>query len=269
MWQIIRMEQAPPTSQIQRAALLLNLLAEGRETHSIRELALRSGLSKSAVQRLLTELVSVDLAAQDPSTKQYRLGPRTLAIGLAFQQQLDIRQLARPHMTRLRDRSGETVGLSMALGEELIHIDQVESTSPLRALFELGQPLPLWCGAPARILLAERAPDDARRLATRRTPTNITPLAPPTADELVADLEPTRRQGYASALEETLPGVGTISAPIRQAGGGLAAILSITGPRLRLDRTRIAELAPDLIACAEQIGNDLGWFGEVVDTAAR
>lgn len=262
------MEQAPPTGQIQRAALLLNLLAEGRETHSIRELALRSGLSKSAVQRLLTELVGVDLAAQDPSSKQYRLGPRTLAIGLAFQQQLDIRQLARPHMTRLRDRSGETVGLSVALGEELIHIDQVESTSTLRALFELGQPLPLWCGAPARILLAERSPEDARRLATRRTPTNITPVAPPTADELVDDLVATRDRGYASALEETLPGVCTVSAPIRRAGGGLAAILSITGPRLRLDQRHIAELAPDLLATAAEIGSDLGWFGDAIGVAA-
>ena len=67
-------------------------------------------------------------------------------------------------MTRLRDLTGETVGLSVRVGDELLHVEQVESSSALRRSFEIGRTLPLWCGAPSRLFLAELPEAEAREI---------------------------------------------------------------------------------------------------------
>jgi len=40
----------------------------------------------------------------------------------------------------------------------------------------------------------------------------------------------TRQEGYAAAFEETIPGVNTIAAPIRDASAAVTAVLSVSGP---------------------------------------
>jgi len=110
----------------------LDVLAKADSDLSIRELAEETAVSKSAVQRILSSLVETGLAVQDPASRRYGLGPRTLVLGTAYQRRIDLRAVALPHMTHLRDLTGETVGLSVRVGDELLHVEQVESGSALR-----------------------------------------------------------------------------------------------------------------------------------------
>ena len=75
---------------LRRAVAVLDHLAADTAPPSVRAIAERTGLSKSAVQRILVELESVDLAVRDPATRRYRLGPRTLALGSAYQRGLSL-----------------------------------------------------------------------------------------------------------------------------------------------------------------------------------
>ena len=242
---------------LQRAVRILDVLAAS-EPASIRHLAEATGLSKSAVQRILSDLVATELASQDPATRQYHLGARTLALGMAYQRRVDVRRAALPHMTALRDSTGETVGISVGLSDQVLHVDQVESDSALRAHFDIGRPLPLWSGAPARLLLAARSDDDIRRILSERHGTDLVPVNPPTPDALLADIQDVRAAGYACAFEETLPGVSTMSVPVFGAGGELAAVLSVTAPSIRLTPVRVSALLPDVLHCASLISADLG-----------
>ncbi|ANW62461.1 hypothetical protein BCA37_01520 [Mycobacterium sp. djl-10] len=246
-------------SLLQRAVRILDALAAG-EPMSIRGLAEATGLSKSAVQRILSDLVATELASQDPATRQYHLGARTLALGMAYQRRVDVRRAALPHMTALRDSTGETVGISVGLSDQVLHVDQVECDSALRAHFDIGRPLPLWSGAPARLLLAARSDDDIRRILAERHGTDVTPINPPSAQALLADIGEVREAGYACAFEETLPGVSTMSVPVFGAGGDLAAVLSVTAPSIRLTPQRVRELLPDVLRSASLISADLGYL---------
>lgn len=248
---------------LRRAARVLDVLAAAPEPLSIRRVAERAGLSKSAVQRLLTDLVATDLAAQDQVTRRYGLGPRTLALGMAYQRRVDLRRVALPHMLRLCQATGETAGISVGLGDQLLHLEQVESPSRLRALFDIGRPLPLWFGAPARLLLAVRSDEEVHRIASERVTTDLTPVDPPTPDDLVREVRRVRATGVAAAFEETLPGVNTVSVPVWGADGALAGMLSVTAPSARLPSARVEELLPDLQASATAISTDLGWLPSV------
>lgn len=245
---------------LHRAIKVLDVLGAADEALPIRAIAERADLPKSAVQRLLADLVTTDMVSQDPSTRRYGLGPRTLAFGMAYQRGFDVRRLALPHMRRLRDATGETIGLSVGLGEQLIHIDQVECESALRARFDIGRPLPLWSGAPARLLLADRSDEEiARIISDHRLDSDVIPVNPPSAEVLMNDVAAVRSVGHACAFEETLPGVSTLSVPVHGPQGTLTAILSLTAPSSRLSRREVDELLPLVTTCAAAISLDLGW----------
>ncbi|MQA03552.1 MAG: helix-turn-helix domain-containing protein [Streptosporangiales bacterium] len=243
---------------LRRAVHILDVLRVERAGLTIREVAAEVDLPKSTVQRLLKELVETDMAAQDEVTRKYRLGPRTLALGMAYQRRLDLRSVARPYLTRLRDELGETVGLSVPLGHELMHLDQVECAERLRATFEVGRPLPLWSGAPSRVLMMEMSEDEVRRIAADRSRVDYHPVNAPTPDEVVAGVAATRERGYAMAFEETIAGVSTIAVPLRGHAERVVATLGVTGPSSRFGRSEMESVAPTLVDAAREISAKLG-----------
>lgn len=230
----------------QRAVQILDELRLSDGALGIREISARLGLPKSTVQRILRDLVDTDMASQDTVTRRYRLGPRTLALGMAYQHGISLRNVAMPRMRELRDRTGETVGLSVAVGDELMHVDQVESTSELRCTFEIGHPLPLWSGAPSKVLLADLAGAEVRRIASHHRHTDVTPVHPPSTEALIEAVARARKDGYATAFEETIAGVNTISAPVRGQAGRVIATISVTGPSGRLTESAMTRMLPDL-----------------------
>lgn len=244
-----------------RAVQALDTLSRSERDLSIREIADATDVSKSAVQRILSSLVDTGLAVQDPTTRRYGLGPRTLVLGTAYQKRIDLRSVALPYMAHLRDLTGETVGLSVAVGDELLHIEQVESASALRRSFNIGRTLPLWCGAPSRLLLMDRPDDEIEDVVRRRRPSAITPADPPSADDLIASIRECRERGWAAAFGETIAGVNTIAAGLRGADGRVVATLSITGPVTRLDESAFDRLVPLLLETASTVSALLGHRG--------
>jgi len=246
---------------LRRAVQTLDVLAKADSDLSIRELAEETAVSKSAVQRILSSLVETGLAVQDPASRRYGLGPRTLVLGTAYQRRIDLRAVALPHMTHLRDLTGETVGLSVRVGDELLHVEQVESGSALRRSFEIGRTLPLWCGAPSRLFLADLPAGERDEIVRARRASAVVPAAPPTAEELLASVERCRAQGYATAYGETIPGVSTVAAGLRGADGQVAATLSVTGPSTRWTRDAIDRWVPVLLETAATVSGLLGFRG--------
>ena len=171
-------------------------------------------------------------------------------------------------MGKLRDVTGETVGISVGLADQVLHVDQVQSASALRAHFDIGRPLPLWSGAPARLLLAVRSDEEIRRILSERLGTDLVPVNPPSAEDLIRDVGLVRSAGYASAFEETLPGVSTMSVPVFGSKGELAAVLSLTAPSTRLTQETVGDLLPDVMRTAANISAALGYLPSAAATTA-
>lgn len=254
-------EPAVPMTKgvLRRAVAVLDALAAHEAPPTVRVIAEHCELSKSAVQRILVELEGVDLALQDPVSRRYRLGPRALALGVAYQRRLSVRHVALGPMAALCDSVKETVGLSVGYADRLLHVEQVEPEHDLNARFQLGRPLPLWSGAPARVILAARPEQEVRRVLEDCAHADIEPVNPPPPDTFQREVETARRVGHARAFEETLVGVNTLSVPMRGAHGDLVAVLSITAPSARLPASRMDALLPRLTRTASDISAQLGY----------
>lgn len=243
---------------LHRAVDILDQLRLAGGELGIRDIASRVGLPKSTVQRVLRDLLDTDMATQDPVTRRYRLGPRTLALGTAYQHSVNLRNVSMPLMMSLRDRCGETVGLSVAVGNELMHVDQAESRSQLRRVFEIGHPLPMWCGAPSRIFLADLTEEEAERLVNDRDATDVVPHNPPSPERMLAEVEQARTDGFSIAVEETLSGVSTLAVPVHGPLGRVVATISVTGPSTRLTPAAMDRVLDDLTEVATTVSSLIG-----------
>jgi IclR family transcriptional regulator, acetate operon repressor len=243
---------------VRKATEVLLALSEVERHLSARELAELIDVPKSTAQRLLQALEPSGLVRQDLATRRYGLGPRTLTLGMAFLERVDVRAEARPHMHRLHEELDETIELSIRAGASRIYVEQIEARSELKAKAELGRLYPLWAGAAGRVLLAAMPRDELRRFTAEAGASAFTHVEPPTMAGLVAQLETESGRGYAMAFDETIRGVHTIATPVR-IGPSEVAALSVSGPSSRFDEHLMRSAAGPLMAAAAAIDAAMGF----------
>lgn len=140
---------------LDRALAILTTFSPVQPYLGVGEIAHRTGLTPSTTHRILMSLLKHQLVMKVDLRGRYGLGPRLLSLASVANETLNIGELARPFMIRLRDETGETVGLHILEANRRIVIDQVQSRETLRRTYtEVGQPLPLHQGAPGKVLLA-------------------------------------------------------------------------------------------------------------------
>jgi IclR family transcriptional regulator, acetate operon repressor len=228
---------------INRAAQLLTLVLESERPRGLTELADDAALPKSTASRLLGALEREGLIQQRGRRGRFEPGP----VLRRFVHRGQLVELAQPRLEALSEASGETINLAVPgpLGVE--HLAQVESRHFLGTGQWVGRRVPYHCTAVGKVLIAFGGAE----------PGPLEPLTPVTIadpDQLATEVARVRRNGYATAVDELETGLSSVAAPVVD---GMAA-LSISGPTLRLDAQRIADLCPTLIHEARALDHDMG-----------
>lgn len=242
-----------------RAAALLDALNVAGKPVGVRELARRLGMPSSTVHRLLLALESIGLVQRQGPPGSYALGYKALQWGSGYLRQIDLRRYALPYMSRLREVTGETVGLSVRVGRTRIYLEQLESPHDIRMTVEVGRPYPLVAGAPGKLLLAY-APEEVVTELLREADRN---------GVLREELAAIRSSGYGLAGGEVVPGSCTVAVPIRDHTGSVAAALSISGPDSRWTRERAMQELPRLQQAAAEISRMLGYVPQSASAASH
>lgn len=237
---------------------ILTAFTPARPTLGLGEIARLTGLTRSTTHRILSSLVEHQLVSKVGNDGRYALGPRLLRLASTVTATMNVTVLARPIMTRLRDDTGETVGLHVMHSYRRVVVDQVESRATLRRTYtEIGEALPLHQGAPGKILLAHCPPDVQERLMKEG-------LEAATANTIVDSLQLSKdlrgavKRGYAVSHGERVPDINTVAAPVFNFEGRAVASISVTGPSSRLTRKRLLEIAPATVEAARELSGLLG-----------
>jgi DNA-binding IclR family transcriptional regulator len=69
------------------------------------------------------------------------------------------------------------------------------------------------------------------------------------------------KEGIAMDDEEYFQGVRNVAAGIKDGEGKLTASVGVLGPSVRLTRSRMQEIIPDVKSCALAISTELGYKG--------
>ena len=245
-----------------RVLRVLEVFSPAQRDLTLSEIADRLKLPKSSVHRLLTVLIAHQFIERDPATRHYRLGIRLFEIGSTVIHERGL-QSAHPVVEELAAGTGETCHLAVLSGVEAVYVYKIEGASSIIMSSRVGGRAPCYCTSIGKVLLAWAGSEVFEQVVAAGlhppTPNGIS-----TRERLAAELEKVRARGYALDVEEYELGLCCISAPLRDHTGSVIAALGLAGPRARLSRRRLTELAPTLIAAATRVSRSLGYSSPMV-----
>jgi len=216
------------TQAIDRAALLVATVVRADEPLSFGELQDECGLPKSTTSRLLTALERTELLERN-GAGSYVAGPLFWLYATRHDPWEELVRLARPTLEKVGSETGETVNLSVARGDRVVQVAQVDSTYLLGTRDWTEVDVPAHCSALGKVLLAHGVIDVPTGELERFTPATITE-----GSALRTQLEQVCRRGYASTVDELEIGLTGVSAPVRGSSGEVVAALGLSGPSPRL-----------------------------------
>jgi DNA-binding IclR family transcriptional regulator len=224
---------------VKKIGPVLDLFSVERPEWGVTEVAERLGVAKSSAHALLVSLADVGLLSST-SQSRYRLGWRFLDLGETLKASLDLRAAALPQMRALVTAHRETVQLSVLDRGLVLFVERLEGTHPVRfAGAPVGARWPAHACASGKVLLAVRPRGEVARIASVEGLRPMTPRTIVDLDRLHAELDGCHE--LAIDVEESVPGVSQIAAPVRLERGMTVAALSIAVPT-----SRFASLEPVL-----------------------
>lgn len=249
-------------NSVLRAAQILESFSMDKPAYTNAEFSKRLNLNRSTVTRLLYSLEEAGLLERKANSGHYVLTHKLFQIGSVYINLTSLPKEARPHLSQLVSRCNETAHLGLLDGFEVLYIEKVECTRPVRMMSFIGGRLPAYCTGIGKIFLAHL---DEEALRTFFQTIELKPFTPRTitdASELRRHLARIRDQGYAIDNAEREPEVKSIAAPVRDKTGKVVAGISLAGPAYRMTEERIAgEFIPAVRKTAKDISERLGYMG--------
>ncbi len=243
---------------VARAADLLKQLGEFGRPASVRELAAACGLGRATAWRLLVTLEQAGLVERASPSGGFYVGPAAVTIAAGALQHFErIIRLARPYLTELTRQTGLTAAVSVVRGEQVVVLDQTDPPSVLCANW-VGKEFPLHTSSPGKLVLTRLPPEELDALLSRPLQ-RLTKKTIATPNALRADLERVRRMKAAISNEEFEEGCVGISAAAEDSAGGIAVIITVTGPSFRMPARRLPTLLAQVQDAARATGVSLGY----------
>ena len=252
------MDSSPESSGTQTVSRAISILRAIATKHStglrLVDIARITGLSSPTVLRILNTLISEGMVSRRKGSRHYLLGALVFELGLAAAHNFNLREICRPALQRLAERTGDTSFLFVRNGNDSVCLDRVQGTFPIQTpLVPIGSRQPLGVNAGGLALLSSLSDSDAKAVindvATRLDAYNNFDR-----NELLRLRAQARKQGYALIGNKAVPGVTAIGLPIYSRSGDVAiGAVTIATTSSRMNESRIKQMLPHLRDTAEEI----------------
>jgi DNA-binding IclR family transcriptional regulator len=204
---------------LDKAVAVLDALEAAGRPLGLADLVVATSLPRATTYRIAVALEAHGLVRRDGDGR-FGLGLGLVALGRAAATTFPLAAAARPVLERLRDATGESVQLFVPSGDGRLCVESLESAHGLRWIVPVGSLLPLDRGSAGRVLSGAN--------------------------------------GVVESVEEREPGVASVSAPVHDATGHVAAAVSVSGPVERLTRSPAARYGAAVAAAADELTRVLG-----------
>ncbi|NLP59795.1 IclR family transcriptional regulator [Paraburkholderia sacchari] len=250
--------------------LLAALVAAGTPL-SLRDLAAAAGMPSAKAFPHLVSLLKTGLLARDAAGR-YEAGPLSLELGLLGLARLSPVREADAELVDLAASTGMSVALAVPgpLGPTVVRLE--ESPRPLHVSLRPGTVMSLVNTAIGRVfaawldddMRAELLAQDSLRLAGAPSPSS--PMQSAAPDPRYAErLAAIRARRLDTALDNPIPGISTVAAPVFDHTGSVCLVLALMGPSGNFDAASEGDSAQRLSASAERLSRR---FGHVAGAAS-
>lgn len=222
---------------------------------TVSAVAAHLGRDRSQVSRALASLEVLGLVVRD-ADRAYRLSWNWYAAA----QELTDRRLRVDGLgvlEQLSEASDEACFLGVLAGDSTVTIvESVPSTSRMIGSW-VGRAYPAFCSDAGQAVLWDASDEEIRAVFSRTRFRSPGPNAPASIDDFIARLAAARERGFAIVDEEAEPGLYSVSAPVRDFRGEVAAAVQVVGTRESLE-PRSRELGGLCVEAASALSRSIG-----------
>jgi DNA-binding IclR family transcriptional regulator len=243
---------------------ILEYITAQKRPVTITEVSSKLMIPKSSTHNILYTLVAGDfLEIENENLKTFKIGFKLFETGVAYLENTQVHRVAHPLLKNLLEECGETVFLAREDRGRLLFLDSLETSTPLRTTARLGRAdSPMYCSGLGKALLAAYPQDKVRQIVAEDGFIAVTEHTVRNFEELDAELEKTRRRGYALDNREANSDLICVAAPLRDQYGLPLAAISIATPYFKMDRDSIKRFSGLVVSTAMAISRKLGYLGE-------
>ena len=213
---------------LQRGLEILRTFSRARHSIGAPELARELNIPRSTVFRLIQTLEFMGFLEKLENGPEYRLSVGVLSLGFEFIASLEVTDLARPLLEKLRDETGQSVHLAIRDGGDVIFVIKARAESAFASSINIGTRLPAHGTVLGRVILADLSDQELNEVYPQSTLPKFSPQTPQNLDDLKALLRQDRKRGYARSASYFETGIASVAAPVRDHSGRVIASINIT-----------------------------------------
>ncbi|NYB75065.1 IclR family transcriptional regulator [Sedimentibacter hydroxybenzoicus DSM 7310] len=252
------MDTVGKIQSVDRASLVIKLLAKKESSMKLTEIAEELDINKSTLHGIISTLKYHGFIDQDKETQKYRLGMYLAQLGNIVIKSLDIRTITSPIIADVCEKISETVHIGALDGHEVVYVDKKESNQSMRIFTNIGARNPAYCTGVGKAMLAY---SDEDTLSSRLSESlmKFTDNTITDKNVLLEELRTIKNDGIAFDNEEYIEGLTCVAAPIFDGTGRARYAISISGPTIRMNKQKIREAIYLVKEAAKKISEGLGY----------
>ena len=213
---------------LERGLKILRKFNRDRTEISAPIVAKELGIPRSTVFRLMQTLDHMGFIEKVKNSGNYRLGIGVLSLGFEFLASLEITEIARPILEKLRDDTGFSSHLVIRDGWDVVFVIKATAKSTFSSAINIGTRLPAHGTVLGRMLLADLSDEELDVIYASDKLPQFSDQTPATLGKLKEILERDRKHGYAISEAYFESGIGAIAAQIRDNSKRVIAAINVT-----------------------------------------
>lgn len=246
-------DKTPKGSAISRVLEIIEAVAQAENSLSPADLSEMLGIPKPSIHRLLQQIQAEGFLQTDmrgtmvPSNRLHRV-----AMGVIYASRYKAARQA--ILRKLAADTGETCGIAMPNGVDMIYYDRVQSDWPLQLHLPVGAHVPMWCTASGKLYLSTFPKTRRRQIIDNLALKRYSRHTITDPDQLEAALVAIQKNDLGIDNEEFVDGMVACAVPIKDGTGRMIASLFTHAPTLRKNMDNMLQLVPVLRHSAAELG---------------
>jgi IclR family transcriptional regulator, pca regulon regulatory protein len=205
---------------------VLRCFDERHRRMSLTEIAAATALARPTARRLLLTLEELGFVRMDGGT--FALTPKVMQLGMAYVSSLGLWEIARPHLSDLVSRTGESSSMAQLDGSDIVYVARVAVPKIIALRVDIGTRFPALRTSQGKVLLAALSPEALASTLAEPSRSGLPAFPPRGRADIERELRVVRARGWALADEELAPGVRSIAVPVRDGDGTVLAAMNVT-----------------------------------------
>ncbi|MBT5483843.1 MAG: helix-turn-helix domain-containing protein [Gammaproteobacteria bacterium] len=243
-------------NSLARGLAVLRAFSREKPEMTLSELAVQTDLNPAVVRRCLITLQHLGYVGK--KDKLFLLRPEVFSLGAAYIESMNLEEVVRPSLQRIRDKTDNSVALAVLSDLDVLFLVYVSTKQLTRIVAGVGTRFPAYATSAGRVLLAYADKGTVDDYFSKVHMEALTEKTVATKKEMKSILSNVKKNRYSSTEGELDFGVVSVAVPVFNEEQKIIASISCSTASARTtEQKMIEEIVPELQEAAREIEFEL------------